>query len=172
MSERAPTPVVIVDYDPRWPALYEAERAKLVAVFGGALVEIEHIGSTSVPGLASKPTVDIIAGLRDEAAVGHFLEPMASLGYHYEDLTASIPQWHLFSRRDEVSGYHVHVVPLGGEFWRRHLAFRDYLRAHPATARQYEWLKRDLAALFGSDRMGYCNAKTNFISSVEHLALA
>ena len=165
-------PVVIADYNPGWPRMYEEERDRVVAAIGEWLVDIQHVGSTSVPGLAAKPVVDIMPGLRTLDDAEQIIAPLEALGYeHVPASQDDIPDRRYF-RRGIPRLYHIHAVEAGGDFWKRHIAFRDYLRAHPETAAEYADLKRQIAAQYGSDRLGYVNAKTDFISSVEELALA
>ncbi len=168
----APEPVVIADYSSEWPRMYEDERARIVEAIGEWLVEIQHVGSTSVPGLAAKPVIDIMPGIRSLADDREIIPRLEALGYEhvpvYED---EIPERRYF-RRGVPRLFHVHVVEATSDFWLRHIAFRDYLRAHPQTAAEYAALKRRLAAQYGSDRLGYVHAKTDFIRSIEDLALS
>jgi len=164
-----PAPVVIVDYDPAWPAAFERERDLLRWVLGDLLLEVEHIGSTAVPGLDAKPIIDIMAAvgrLDDAEAAASLLE---RLGYEYApELNAAIPERRFFRKR--ASGrrtHHLHIVEPNCDFWRRHLLFRDYLRAHPAAARCYARLKRELAGRCGDDLHRYTDAKTPFIREIE-----
>lgn len=173
-----PSAVVIADYDPRWPEMYEAEKARILEAAGHWLVDIHHVGSTSVPGLAAKPIIDIMPGIRSLADTPRIIEPMAHLGYEYipayED---QLPERRYFRKPPGPESvnrrqFHVHVVETTSDFWRRHLAFRDYLRANPEASAEYAALKRRLAAEFGSDREGYTNAKTVFIRGIEEKAAA
>lgn len=179
MTQDAPSlPIVIADYDPRWAAMYAEESARVQSVIGEWLLGIEHVGSTSVPGLAAKPVVDIMPGLRSLDDSPHIVEPLQKLGYQYfpehEDV---MPERRYFAlpAGAEHRGrrrFHLHIVETKSAFWRRHLAFRNYLRAHPETAEEYAALKRRLAAEYGSDRVGYTEAKSEFITRIESLALA
>jgi GrpB-like predicted nucleotidyltransferase (UPF0157 family) len=165
-----PGRVAIHDYDPLWPLMYEAESARITAVMGPWLVDIQHVGSTSVPGLAAKPVVDIMAGVRALDDDVHFIAPLQEIGYNHVPASEDdIPDRRYF-RRGEPRLFHVHVAEHEGGFWKRHLAFRDYLRAHPETAAEYAALKRRLAKEHGDDRLGYVNAKSAFISGVVELA--
>lgn len=166
MSQVANTPVVIADYDPRWPEMYEEERARIVEAIGDWLVDIQHVGSTSVPGLAAKPVVDIMPGIRTLDDDRHFIGPMEALGYSFLPVHEDdIPERRYF-RRGDPRLFHVHIAEVGGDFWAKHLAFRDYLRAHPDLAAEYAALKRKLAAEYGSDRLGYTAAKSPFILGI------
>jgi len=151
MTQDTPSlPVVIADYDPLWPAMFAEESALVLDAIGEWLLGIEHVGSTSVPGLAAKPVVDMMPGLRSLDDSPYIVGPLQKL------------------RRL----FHLHIVEPTSAFWRRHLGFRDYLRAHPDAAAEYAALKRRLAAEYGTDRVGYTDAKTDFITRIESLALA
>jgi sirohydrochlorin cobaltochelatase len=167
-----PRPVVIVDYDPQWPARFEEERALIRSAIGPHVVAIEHVGSTAVVGLGAKPVIDIIVGIRSLADAAHCIGPLAAVGYtYYPDHEAEMPERRYFDVQAGPRDAHLHMVEYGGAFWQRHLAFRDYLRSHPEAMREYDRLKRELAAHYGSDREGYTNAKTDFVKGIEHLAL-
>lgn len=159
--------VMIVDYDPQWPILYEEEKARILGVIGHKVVAIEHIGSTAVPGLGAKPIIDIMVAVRHLSEAEQCIEPLQSVGYEYvpehEDF---IPERRYFRKGHPETHRHLHIVEPTSDFWERHLFFRDYLRAHPKVARQYYELKRQLATKSGSDRQTYTDAKTPFIESV------
>jgi GrpB-like predicted nucleotidyltransferase (UPF0157 family) len=158
--------VEIVDHDPSWAARFEAERPQLAEIFDGRAVAIEHIGSTSVPGLCAKPIVDILVGLRELKLSDAEIEAMKALGYEY--LAEFGLPGRLYFRKPRT--LHVHVVAHGGEHWRRHLAFRDALRSNPEERRRYDRLKRRLAAE-GHSRDVYSELKTPFIREVEARAV-
>lgn len=165
--------VIIADYDPAWPLRFEAERARILQAIGRWAVAVEHIGSTAVPGLASKPIIDIMVGVADLDSAAHCIAPLQAMGYEYvPEFEATLPERRYFRRRLSGDAYHLHMVAVTSDFWERHLLFRDYLRVHPETARAYERLKRDLAARFGRDRAAYTDAKTAFITTVEEKARA
>jgi GrpB-like predicted nucleotidyltransferase (UPF0157 family) len=171
-------PVIIADYNPAWPRLFEAERDRIVAALGDKLVAVEHIGSTAAPGLGAKPIIDVMAGVWTLAEANACIRPLEALGYAYfPQHEATMPERRYFDRpglahEGGAQSYHVHMVEVGGEFWERHLLFRDYLRRHPETAREYDALKRRLAAQYGQDREGYTDAKSDFIRRIEAKARA
>jgi GrpB-like predicted nucleotidyltransferase (UPF0157 family) len=160
--------IEVRDYDPRWPALFDEECERLQGVFGPA-VAIEHIGSTSVPGLAAKPIIDLLIGVQSLAeAKSTCIEPLRALRYTY------IPEYEtwlpaeLFFRKG-IPGpwtHHVHVMEPSNPRWQDHLLFRDHLRAHPETASAYGSLKKSLALAFGDDIAGFTNAKHAFVKTV------
>jgi GrpB-like predicted nucleotidyltransferase (UPF0157 family) len=169
-----PEPIIIADYNPEWPVLYEQESRRLLGAIGDFTDGIEHVGSTSVPGLAAKPTIDILVGVHDDCDLDRSVAPMQALGFEYlpkyED---RMPYRRLFHRRAPGDAYrvNVHLVRLGHDFWERDLLFRDYLRAHPKTAAEYERLKRGLATQYDREHVNdYADAKTPFIRAVEERA--
>ncbi len=164
-------PIVIASYSERWPVLFADERAAILAAIAPA--EVEHIGSTSVPGLAAKPIIDIMIGVESLERAAACIPALAALGYEYvPELEAQMPERRYLRKvLIGVRTHQIHMVELGGAFWARHLLFRNYLRRHPQIAADYAALKRRLAAEFGADINGYTDAKTGFIRNVERLAL-
>jgi GrpB-like predicted nucleotidyltransferase (UPF0157 family) len=167
-------PIVIVEYDPLWPRLYTQELEKLMAILRPVVTASEHIGSTSVPGLAAKPIIDIMAAVSSPDSVLAYLEPLEALGYTYiPEYENILPERRYFNKgEDGIDTYHLHVVEKGKGFWTTHLLFRDYLRSHPETAQQYAALKYDLANRFGNDRDTYTNSKGEFVQRVVNKARA
>ena len=161
--------VIVVEYDPVWPSLFEEEKARLLAVVGDHIEDIQHIGSTAVPGLGAKPIIDIQMSLRDLALVEKCVGPLESIGYEYLG-EYGVPGRHFFHKPARKPfaerTHHLQIVEKGGEEWRKVLLLRDSLRAHPEVAQQYHLLKRALASQFGTDRVGYTEAKTAFVRSV------
>lgn len=135
---------------------------------------IEHIGSTAIPGLAAKPTIDILIGIKDLEGAGGIIPLLQSAGYVYvPEFELDMPERRYFYKGRKVEdGFHLHMVEAGSPFWKRHLAFRDHLRIHPDEVREYEKLKIALANKFRDDREGYTEAKTEFITRIEKAALA
>lgn len=162
--------LAIVPYDPGWPQRFARERSRIARALGPLASRIEHVGSTAVPGLAAKPVIDIQVSTRRLHPIDRHVEALAGIGYrhrpHPDDAFA--PFFHRPARWPHI--HHVHVVETGGEEERRQLAFRDWLRAHPRTARRYEALKRELAVQFAADRFenrnAYSEAKGDFIAEV------
>jgi GrpB-like predicted nucleotidyltransferase (UPF0157 family) len=124
-------------------------------------VDIQHIGSTAVPGLAATPVIDILVAVPQLGPAEEYIERLAPLSYQHR--RARHDRARLFFWKVAPRTHHIHIVAADSAEHRRHLRFRDDLRAHPATAREYVALKRTLAAHYGSDRDGYARAKTEFI---------
>lgn len=165
--------VIIVDYNPEWATLFEQEKARLLAVAGDYIEEIQHVGSTAVPGLAAKPIIDIMIAIRGLSLVEKTVAPIESLGYGYMG-EYGLPERHFFRKptNDSWSNrtHHIHMVLKGSNQWVNQFHFRDYLRAHPETRQQYEDLKRELATQFRDDRIAYTDAKQDFIFATLRLA--
>lgn len=188
--------IQVVPYDPQWPDQFARIREELAAILSDFHPVIEHIGSTSVPGLAAKPIIDIAVGL--ERAEDHDLtvEPMSANHYmYYEAFNADMPDRRLFvglkdpgiasqfravySDLDDIpheaiNEYrlsHIHIREYGTSEWTRHLAFRDYLRAHPDVCNAYGKLKMQLSERDWEDGMAYNAAKEAFVMEVERMAL-
>lgn len=160
------------DPDPAWPARYQDEAGRIRAALGDRVVRLEHVGSTSVPGLAAKPIVDIQLSLASLEPRQAYVAALAGLGYrHVAD--GIEPDHEYFSREDDGRrAFQIHACRAGSDWERRHLAFRDWLRVHPDDARAYEDLKRHLASAHPRDLMTYVDGKTPFIREIEDRALA
>ena len=163
--------ITISKYDPNWPILFEEEANRLYAAFGSAALRIEHVGSTSIPGLAAKPVIDIQLSVASLLPHGRYLNTMAALGYCHvalDDFDLVYPFFH--KPAEWPSTHHVHLCEAGGEQEWSHLAFRNYLRAHPETARKYEALKHELARIHDGktprSMEKYSLAKSEFVVSV------
>ena len=158
-------PVIVVDYDPAWPQLFEQLRDRVVAALGDLVVAVEHVGSTAVPGLPAKPIIDLDVVIPAIADLPAAIERLATLGYvHRGDL--GIPGRKAFSRPPDTPPHHLYVCARDSAELRRHLLFRDYLRSHPEDARAYGALKRQLAARFRDDREAYTEAKSAFVADI------
>lgn len=181
--------IVLSDYDERWPKSFAGEKAKIAEALGSILVGCEHIGSTSVPGLAAKPIIDIMPGVRDFASLDASVAPMRALGFEYISIFEDeLPERRYFRMRPDglklvdndseskadkragnyIYGLNVHLVPIGSPFWLRHLKFREILRSDEQIRQQYESLKRELALKYHreEDINNYAGDKSDFIARV------
>jgi GrpB-like predicted nucleotidyltransferase (UPF0157 family) len=155
--------IAVVPYDAAWPGMYASERDRLAAALGDVVVRIDHIGSTAVPGLAAKPWIDIQAQVRWMRPRGAYRDPLLALGYvHHPDDDDHA----FFDRRP----YHVHVCAAGGDWARRHLAFRDLLRRDAAARAAYQDEKLRLAAEH-EDVLAYTEAKTPIIRRLQDASI-
>lgn len=167
-----PQHVTVTDYDPEWPREFAREAERLARVFGVNLAEIHHIGSTAVPGLAAKPVVDIMPVVYSLEAVDAARTGFERLGYEYLG-EYGIPGRRYMRRGGDERTHQVHVFAVGNIVnITRHIAFRDYLCAHPDVRDEYAALKRALAARYPYDIEAYCDGKEAFVKRCEAAALA
>lgn len=158
-------PVIIENYDSRWPQLFETLRSRLSAVLNELADSIEHVGSTAVPGLSAKPIIDIDILLRSSSDLAVVIRKLAEVGYeHRGDLGVSGRE--AFRANASNIQHHLYVCPPSSREYVRHIAFRNHLRAHLADANAYALLKRELASRFGSDRERYNQAKSEFVQRI------
>jgi GrpB-like predicted nucleotidyltransferase (UPF0157 family) len=161
--------IVVRDYDPLWPSLFEDERASLVRALGPLALTIEHVGSTAVAGLAAKPIIDVLVGVRSLAAARPAcVERLPGLGYvHVAEAESWLPDELLFRKGPPGPWtHHVHVMELTSPRWDEFVLVRDYLRRHPEVARAYGELKKAIALVFGDDIAGFRSAKAPFVQRV------
>jgi GrpB-like predicted nucleotidyltransferase (UPF0157 family) len=160
--------VVLHPYDASWPGIFAAERVRLMAIFPRELIEVQHVGSTAVPGLQAKPIVDMLAGVKSMAVAESLIAPLCASGYTTSaefNATLNDSRWFMRWAKGRRT-HHLLVVPHGGALWRQRLRFRDALRSDALLALRYSVLKTALAARYGGDREAYTNAKAEFVLSV------
>jgi len=160
-------PLIIVDYDPRWPSLYRVEKNLILGIIGHKVLSIEHIGSTSVLGLGAKPIIDIMACVSGPSDADECVLLLRGIGYTDVTPQEGNPDWfYCLGKVTHSLGYHLHLMRYASDFSRRHILFRNFLRTHPDVAQQYYELKKGLASKYRSDRVAYTESKTSFIESV------
>lgn len=151
----------LVPYDPAWPVRFEQERQRIAGALGPVARRIDHIGSTSVPGLTAKPIIDIDLSVPEVADVASYLDPLLAAGYR---LRVREPD-HLMVRTPELD-VHVHICAAGSDWERRHLLFRGWLRTDATDRAAYAALKRELASRDWPDMNAYAAAKGALISEI------
>jgi GrpB-like predicted nucleotidyltransferase (UPF0157 family) len=163
-DELTDEPIRIVPYDPTWPERFEQERAALRNAIGEWVVDgaVHHVGSTAVPGLAAKPVIDVLVGVRSLEESRACFGRLGAIGYVYFPYRSEEMHW-FCKPNPKRRTHHLHLTPVDGERFRDELAFRDYLRAHKDVAEEYGALKRRLAEEFTNDREAYTEAKTELI---------
>jgi len=160
--------IIVVPYDSAWPQRFRVESQLIEMALADLQPMVEHIGSTSVPGLDAKPTIDMLVGVRSLEDFGRHADLLIAYGYEYiPEYERVLPDRRFFKRVVRgVRTHHVHVVEFGGPYWQRYMAFRDSLRRDAGLAARYAELKRSLAMRHRFDRDGYTNGKTGFVESV------
>jgi GrpB-like predicted nucleotidyltransferase (UPF0157 family) len=172
LDERFDPAIRIVDHDPAWAGLAREELGRVADALGDAAVRLEHVGSTSVPGLGAKPIIDMQVSVVDIERMEDYVGPLEALGYLFAPDPA-FPDYHYFAKPHErPRSHHLHVCQHGSNQELRHLAVRDYLCAHPAQAASYEALKRELVARHPNDRLAYVAGKDAFMADLEARAVA
>jgi GrpB-like predicted nucleotidyltransferase (UPF0157 family) len=157
--------ILIQDYDPAWPAAFSKLAARVTAALGRLAFAVEHIGSTAVTGLAAKPVIDLDVVLSSPDDLPEAIGLLARVGYVHEgDL--GIAGREAFLSPSGEPRHHLYVLAAGAHELRRHVAFRDALRADSDLRDQYSALKRSLAKACGNDRSSYTQAKSAFIASI------
>lgn len=162
-------PVTLAEYDPAWPVLFEREAARIRAALGDRARLVEHAGSTSIPGLAAKPIIDIVLAVPDSSDEAAYVPPMEAAGYV---LRIREPEWfehRLFRGTDPAAN--IHVFTEGSPEIRRMLAFRDWLRGHDDDRLLYERTKRELAARDWKYVQHYADAKSDVVAEIMARAL-
>jgi GrpB-like predicted nucleotidyltransferase (UPF0157 family) len=171
LDERFDPAIRVVDYDPVWPEMAAAEIGRIEAVLAGVAVRVEHVGSTAVPGLTAKPVIDLQVSADALEPRARYVESLERIGYLFAP-DPQAPDFHFFGRPAErPRTHHLHVCAAGSDHERRHLALRDYLRAHPDEATEYAALKRDLAVRHPHDRLAYIDGKEQYVAALERRAL-
>ena len=161
-------PIIIAEYDPQWPLLFEQERKRIEAVLGNEAIRIEHIGSTAIPGLIAKAVIDIAIGIQRLKMASRYIPLIEGLEYIYEPtFEALLPERRFFWKgTPTVHTYHIHMAEVGSPLWVKPIMFRDYLRKHPDEAQHYGELKRSLAEKCVNDMDAYIDGKTVFVEEV------
>lgn len=163
--------VVVVNYNQEWPSMYNQEAKKIKKILGKELIEIYHIGSTSVENLKAKPIIDIMPVVRDIEKVDQYNDKFKELGYEPMG-EYGIAGRRYFRKGLENRTHHVHVFDVNNVCdIERHLAVRDYLRAYPKDSYEYGELKQELANKYPSDIEAYCLGKDSFVKNLERKAV-
>jgi GrpB-like predicted nucleotidyltransferase (UPF0157 family) len=158
--------VKLVPHSPEWKSLFAEEERVLRASIGTFVMDIQHVGSTAVPGLEAKPIIDIAVAVQRLEDVEKCIEPLECLGYEYR-ADEGHPRRFVFAKGDPSRRTHyVHMVEWNSDSWKRLLRFRDYLCQHKEAAREYANLKRELARKSQGNRDLYTPGKAEFIESV------
>lgn len=155
--------VTVVPYDSKWVEKYAREAISIRKALGGLIQDIQHVGSTSVPGMDAKPIIDIMVGLEDLSVVASLVSPLRALGYLYRGLLLGIEGHYFFRKGEPIKEYFLHVFEYGGGFWNQRIAFRERLITSPELAQEYRELKQRLAKQHPDNREAYTAGKKGFI---------
>ena len=164
--------IVVASYDTRWPSEFEWAAGEIVAAIGSNLLALHHIGSTSIPGMYAKPVIDMLAVANDLSGIDQGVAKLEQLGYEAMGEFGIVGRRY-FRRDDDVGRrtHQIHAFAARSPHIRRHVLFRDFMRAHPQSAKQYGQLKLKLAADHPFDMGAYMDGKDSFIEDMESRAL-
>lgn len=163
--------VEVVPHDPKWRDTFEVESKSVADALGENVVAVHHIGSTAIPSIYAKPIIDLLVEVKDIIKVDGQSSAMESLGYEVMG-EFGIPGRRFF-RKDNQEGvrtHHIHTFEIGSAQVERHLAFRDYMFAHPEDAQKYSELKRELARKYPQNIDRYMDGKDGFIKEIDKKA--
>ena len=162
--------VHLVSYCPDWVKEFKKEKEILQKILGAIALQIEHVGSTSIPGLSAKPILDIAVAVENIETLAKLIPVLTKAGY---DVLNSIEnKGEILARKGNTENrtHYIHIEVIGSTYWNDHILFRDYLLKHPEYIKQYENLKESLAIQFQDDRKQYTSAKNEFIQHILKLA--
>jgi len=163
--------ITVVEYNPEWVRLAEDEITIFKNLFLGKywIIDIQHVGSTAIPGLAAKPIIDIYIGVSSMEKAQEIIEPIKNIGYQFWDKNPNKEKMFFVKGMPPFGAgrtHHIHVVRYDSDYWRARILFRDYLRSRPEECLRYAELKYQLMKDFPTDREAYSEAKFDYIESV------
>ena len=158
--------VKLVKYDDSWKELFQAERDIIFSLIKEYIVDIKHIGSTSISGLNSKPIIDILIGVKSFDILPNIVERLENNGFKYRPESGTNERVLFIKGGKDFRTHHIHVVDWQGEEWSNNILFRDYLIENVQVAREYSMLKKELAEKYPNDRNAYTAGKSDFIQEV------
>jgi len=163
--------VKIIPYCSEWKKCFEEEKTGLLSILGDNVIDIQHIGSTSVPGLVAKPIIDMMVGFRNFYDSFKYIEKLEEQGYKFLGIADIRGRLFLVKGNEEITTHHLHIVEYGSELWLEQLAFKEYLCKNAKVAKEYAQLKQKLAEKFEFDRDSYTSAKADFVRNIINKSL-
>ena len=160
--------VRLIQYTDEWARLFQEEKSRLLAAVGKYVLDIQHVGSTSIPGMMAKPIIDIAIAVNNFEEASVCVTPIEHLGYEYKG-ELGIPRRHYFAKGNPRT-YHIHMNEISSQDWNDQINFRNYLLQHQEIAKEYAELKLKLAQQYPTDRPTYTDSKTPFIERILQLA--
>jgi GrpB-like predicted nucleotidyltransferase (UPF0157 family) len=158
--------VKLENYNEMWKKIFEEESKLISSTINEFLIDIQHTGSTAIPGMAAKPIIDIAVAIDSLSNIEKIIQFLQEVGYHYRG-EQGISGRHLFAKGDEENRTHyLHIMEKNHPEWKNHILFRDYLKSNPKVAKEYERIKRELAKKYESDRGKYTEGKSKFIQKI------
>ncbi|MDH4215192.1 MAG: GrpB family protein [Candidatus Thorarchaeota archaeon] len=163
--------VLVVPYNVEWPKMYQMEINRIFPVLKSEIIAMHHIGSTSIPGIWAKPVIDILLEVKTITNIDEYNESMINLGYEPRGEFRILGRRYFSKKKPPDMRAHIHAYQSGNLSIERHLAFRNYMIAHPEAAQKYANLKRELAQKYPMDIDSYCEGKKDFVDGMESKAI-
>lgn len=160
--------VRLTTYTTEWARLFQEEKSRLLTTLGEDILDIQHVGSTSLPGMTAKPIIDIAIAVKNFEEARVCIKPIEQLGYEYKG-EFGIPRRHYFVKGNPRT-HHIHMNEISSRDWEDQITFRNYLIRHQEMAKEYAELKLELAQRYPTDRQAYTDGKTSFVNHVLELA--
>lgn len=157
--------IKLIPHAPEWEEVFIEEKRRIKEKIGDIVLDIEHVGSTSIKTICAKPIIDIGISIRKYEDGFECVKPLENLGYLYKG-ECGVPGRHYFRTNNDIVKFHISMFPVTSEEWKDHILFRDYLNQNPDVARKYEELKFKLMNEFAGDRVRYTESKDPFIKKV------
>ena len=164
--------VVLTTHQCSWKQLYLQEAQHIQMALGDAALQVEHIGSTAIPGILAKPIIDLMVGIASLSTADTLLTHLERIGYEHRTQDTVSGRLMLAKGPPHQRTYYLSLAEVESRFWREKLLFRDYLRRHPETAKAYEHLKQELAQQYHDDRSSYTAGKSTFVAQILQSAQA
>lgn len=162
--------VILAPYSIKWAELYNIEKDLILSSIGHYIVDIQRVGSTSIPGMISKPVIDIVVGLKNFDDGFEIISTIENLGYNFKGSLGKSRKFFFWKGTFEINTFNLHIVEYGDENWENQILFRNFIISHPEFKQDYTDLKLDLAKKFKDDRNEYTNKKSDFIKQIISLA--
>ena len=156
--------VILFPYNTEWKKIYKKEEKLLISVLENQVLDIQHIGSTSVPGVKAKPIIDIVIAVKRIKDVERLIKSVKKLGYEYKCEAGVKGRYFFVKGSEEKRTHYIHMVRLGGKQWKNLTYFREYLLENKENIKKYNELKENLAKEYKNDRDTYTKKKSLFIS--------
>lgn len=162
--------VELMPYDENWAKEFELEKKRLQKILGKTALDIQHVGSTSIPGLIAKPILDIAVAVENVSELRRLIGVLEKAGYDVKDSINELGEILARKGTPDMRTHYIHIEVINGLFWNNHILFRDYLISHPEYIKKYENLKKEMLERYKNERKLYTAAKNDFIESVLNLA--
>ncbi|QPC46966.1 GrpB family protein [Mangrovibacillus cuniculi] len=161
--------VSLIHYKEEWSEIFHKDKNMILQILGNNIVDIQHVGSTAIPGISAKPIIDILVGLKNIFETESFISKLEEKNYKYRPNASTKDRLFFIKGTEDFRTHHLHVVQHDSNEWNRMIHFRDYLRENVNVALEYNKLKEELAVKFPNNREEYTKGKEDFVKQIEKL---